>query len=170
MQTILYSLEYKHSLELGWPEHIFEIVEIFCEIVEKNCGNFLAQIVEKLCGNLYKKPGFFLSPFKKSVIFLYFWTWDVEFMTSFYDFLKNLRIFDNFPKYFGGIFFTPYFSHFIAFLLLNISGQIVEKFHNCGKFGHPKRKSKLACLVIRLGAKIALAARPHISALFIGVL
>ena len=107
--------------------------------MEKNCGNFLAQIVERLCGILLKKPGFFLSPFIKSVIFLYFLTSDVEFMTGFYDFLKNLRIFDNFPKYFGGIFFTPYFSHFIAFLLLNISGQIVEKFHNCGKFGHPNR-------------------------------
>ena len=59
-------------------------------------------------------------------------------MTNFDDFLKNLRIFNNFPKDFGGVFFTSQFHHFIAFLLLNISGQIVENFHNCGKFGHPK--------------------------------
>ena len=35
-------------------------------------------------------------------------------MTNFDDFFKNLRIFDNFPKDFGGVFFTPQFSHFIA--------------------------------------------------------
>ena len=59
-------------------------------------------------------------------------------MTNFDDFFENLRIFDKFPKDFGGVFFTPQFSNFIAFLLLNISGQIVENFHNCGKFGHPR--------------------------------
>ena len=53
-------------------------------------------------------------------------------MNTFYGFLGNLRFFDNF----GGVFFTPEFSHFIAFLLLNISGYIVENLNNCGKFGH----------------------------------
>ena len=60
-------------------------------------------------------------------------------MTSFYDFLKNLRIFHNFPKDFeGNIFHPTIFTFFIAFLFLNIYGQIVENFHNCGKFGHTK--------------------------------
>ena len=63
-------------------------------------------------------------------------------MTNFDDFFKNLRIFDNFPKDFGGVFFTPQFSHFIAFLLQNISSQIVENLHNCGDFGHTKHNSR----------------------------
>ena len=45
LQSKWYTLGWESGLV--WPEHIFEIVEIFCKILEKNCGNFLAQIVKK---------------------------------------------------------------------------------------------------------------------------
>ena len=68
--------------------------------------------------------------------FLFFLLRHVDFSIVLMGFMKNMRIFNHFIRKFWGYIFSPQFSHFIEFLLQNISDQIVEIFHNCGKFGH----------------------------------